>query len=152
MPKKVLIVDDNQDAINILSAIIKKGGYLATVAKDGVEAIQKIKDESPALILLDIMMPKMDGFEVCQTVKSDAETKHIPILMVTAKTDPASRARGLKLGASDYLMKPIHPAETLRKVKEYLDETTPPQSPSGSSPISPLLSLIFWRQWVLDPF
>lgn len=128
MSKKVLIVDDNQDAIHILTAVLKRGGYLVSVAKNGAEAIEKVHQESPALILLDIMMPKMDGFEVCQEIKGSEETRNIPVLMITARKDPESRKRGLEVGASEYLVKPIHPAEVLRKVQEYLgdDRTSPP--------------------------
>lgn len=128
MSKRILIVDDNQDAIHILTAVLKRGGFLVSVAKNGVEAIEKVRQENPALILLDIMMPKMDGFEVCQEVKANQQTRNIPVLMITARKDPESRKRGLEVGASEYLVKPIHPAEVLRKVQEYLgnDHTSPP--------------------------
>lgn len=124
MAKKVLVVDDNQDAVNILVALLKKAGYSVAVAKDGLEAIRMIRDEDPALVLLDIMMPKMDGFEVCQAAKSSTRTKDIPIVMITGKTDNDSRYRALKLGATDYLTKPIHPIEAIRKVKGYLKEVS----------------------------
>ncbi|MDC4226822.1 MAG: response regulator [Candidatus Manganitrophus sp.] len=128
MSKRVLIVDDNQDAIHILSAVLKRGGYAVSVAKNGAEAVEMVRQEHPALILLDIMMPKMDGFEVCQEIKGSPETRNIPILMITARKDPESRKRGLEVGASEYLVKPIHPAEVLRKVQEYLgdDRSSPP--------------------------
>ena len=142
MSKKVLIVDDNQDAIHILTAVLKRGGYLVSVAKNGVEAIEKIRQERPALILLDIMMPRMDGFEVCQEIKGSEETSNIPVLMITARKDPESRKRGLEVGASEYLVKPIHPAEVLRKVQEYLgdDRTSPPSLKSF------LLPFLLFRQ------
>lgn len=128
MSKRVLIVDDNQDAIHILSAVLKRGGYAVSVAKNGAEAVEMVRQDHPALILLDIMMPKMDGFEVCQEIKGSPETRGIPILMITARKDPESRKRGLEVGASEYLVKPIHPAEVLRKVQEYLgdDRSSPP--------------------------
>lgn len=122
MGKKVLVVDDHQDAINILTLILKKGGYDPVSAKDGVEALQKINEENPDLVLLDVMMPKMDGYEVCQAVKANPGSRHIPILMLSAKTDPASKLRGRELGAADYLTKPINPTEILKKVKEYLPD------------------------------
>jgi len=141
MSKKVLIVDDNQDAIHILSAVLKRGGYVVSVAKNGAEAIEKVRQEHPALILLDIMMPKMDGFEVCQEIKRGSETRNIPVLMITARKDPESRKRGLEVGASEYLVKPIHPAEVLRKVQEYLGDepTSSPPSPSLKSFFLPFL-------------
>jgi two-component system alkaline phosphatase synthesis response regulator PhoP len=122
MGKKVLVVDDHQDAINILTMILKKGGYDPLSAKDGVEALQRIDEERPELVLLDVMMPKMDGYEVCQAVKADPKSRHIPILMLSAKTDPASKERGRELGAADYITKPINPTEILKKVKEYLPD------------------------------
>lgn len=139
MSEKILVVDDNLDAIAILEAVLEGAGYPVTSARDGLEAMRKITTEEPALILLDVMMPKMDGYEVCQAVKGDPKLNHIPILMVSARTDPASKERGLNLGAADYLVKPIQPALVLRKVKEHLEERNPPSSPPGVPP----LSLIF---------
>lgn len=141
MSKRVLIVDDNQDAIHILSAVLKRGGYAVSVAKNGAEAVEIVRQENPALILLDVMMPKMDGFEVCQEIKGSEETSGIPILMITARKDPESRKRGLEVGASEYLVKPIHPAEVLRKVQEYLgdDRSSPPSLKSIFLPFLLLL-------------
>lgn len=145
MSKKVLVVDDNQDAINILTAILKKAGYGIVAAMDGQEALQRIENEIPALILLDVMMPKMDGFEVCRAIKSDSKVSHIPILMISAKTDAVSKKRGLDLGAADYLMKPIQPSEILRKVKQYLPDDNDPPSSSPKFPFVP--SNLSFRQW-----
>ncbi|MBI3803273.1 MAG: response regulator [Nitrospirae bacterium] len=131
MPKRVLVVDDNQDAIHILSAVLKKGGYLVSVALNGEEAMEKVRQEHPALILLDIMMPKMDGFEVCKAIKAAVETREIPVLIVTARKDAESRQRGMSVGANEYLVKPIRPAEVLAKVRAYLgggDSSAPPSS------------------------
>lgn len=155
MSKKVLVVDDNQDAINILSAILKKAGYLVGVAKDGQEALQKLNSDIPSLILLDVMMPKMDGYEVCKAIKTNPAVSQIPILMISAKTDGVSQKRGLELGAADYLMKPIQPNEILRKVKQYLgDDTNPPSS--SAPPKSPVIPFIFtfrtWFGFQLVPF
>jgi DNA-binding response OmpR family regulator len=123
MAKEVLVVDDNQDAVNILVRVLEKNGYAVLVARSGEEAIRMTRSEDPGLILLDIMMPGIDGFEVCQAVKSSSKTKHIPIVMVTGKTDFESRFRALRLGAADYLRKPIHPVETVMKVKAYLKQS-----------------------------
>lgn len=144
MSKRVLIVDDNQDAIHILSAVLKRGGYLVSIAKNGAEAVDRVRQEQPSLILLDIMMPKMDGFEVCKEIKGSTETCNIPILMITARKDPESRKRGLQVGASEYLVKPIHPAEVLRKVQEYLgdDQSSPPAAKSF------FLPFLFFRQMI----
>ena len=116
--KKVLVVDDNQDAMNIMASILKIAGYSVITAKDGLEAMHKIQRENPALILLDVTMPEMDGFAVCESVKRNPKFSHIPIFMISANTDPASRKRGLQAGAHDFITKPINPAETLRKIRE----------------------------------
>jgi CheY-like chemotaxis protein len=116
--KKVLVVDDNRDAVSIMTSILKIAGYSVISAKDGLEAMHQIQRENPALILLDITMPEMDGFAVCQAVKMNPKVSHIPIFLISAKTDPASRKRGLQVGAHDFITKPIDPTETLRKIRE----------------------------------
>jgi DNA-binding response OmpR family regulator len=115
--KKALVVDDNQDAVNILTTILNRAGYSVITAKDGLEAMHKIQREDLALVLLDIMMPEMDGFAVCEAVKRDPRLSHIPILMVSAKGDTASIERGLQAGAHDFIPKPIDVTETLRKIR-----------------------------------
>ena len=132
MSDKILIVDDNRDVITILETLLSEAGYPVVSAKDGLEAMQKLTTESPSLILLDVMMPRMDGYEVCQAVKRNPKLNHIPILMVSAKTDPASKERGLNLGAADYLLKPVEPAVVLLEVKRHLENRNPP----SSTPIS----------------
>lgn len=126
LSEKILVVDDNQDAIAILEATLREAGYPVISAKDGLEAMQTILTDDPALILLDVMMPKMDGFEVCRAVKSNPKFSHIPILMVSANAHPASKDRGLNLGAADYLLKPIQPDEVLRKVRKHLKDRNAP--------------------------
>lgn len=144
MSKKILVVDDNQDTLNILAAILKKGGYQVILAKDGLEAIEKVREETPALLLLDIMMPKIDGFGVIQALKQDARFREIPILIVTAKTDPASKTQSLGLGASDYLVKPVNPAEILRKISQYIGGDEPPSSSRFNSFFIPLFAFWHW--------
>jgi CheY-like chemotaxis protein len=117
--KKALVVDDNQDAVNILTTILNRAGYSVITAKDGLEAMHKIQREDLALVLLDIMMPEMDGFAVCEAVKRDPRLSHIPILMVSARGDPASIERGFQAGARDFIAKPIDVAETLRKIRSF---------------------------------
>lgn len=119
--KKVLVVDDNPDAIEIMTAILKTAGYSVITAKDGLEAMHKIQRENPAVILLDITMPELDGFAVCRSVKMNPKFAHIPILMISAKTDTASIQQGLDAGAHDFITKPINPADTLRKIKALSD-------------------------------
>ncbi|MCG3114923.1 MAG: response regulator [Candidatus Manganitrophus sp. SA1] len=119
MSKRILIVDDNQDTIHILTVILNQGGYPTFAARDGVEALQKIQEEAPALVLLDIMMPKLDGFGVMAVMRGDPGMSQIPVLVISAKVDHASKARSMELGAKDYIVKPINPDEILLKVKEH---------------------------------
>ncbi|TAK07060.1 MAG: response regulator transcription factor [Candidatus Manganitrophaceae bacterium] len=122
MSKRILIVDDNPDTIHILTAILNQGGYATFEARDGIEALQKIREEMPALILLDIMMPKLDGFGVMEAMRADPGMNQIPVLIISAKVDPTSKVRSIELGAKDYIVKPINPDEILLKVKEHLPE------------------------------
>jgi CheY-like chemotaxis protein len=117
--KKVLVVDDNKDTISILTTILKIAGCSVITAQNGIEAMQQIQLENPSLVLLDIMMPKMDGFEVCKAVKNNPDLRHIPIVMVSAKRDEASKYRAQRLGADDFINKPILPSEILRKVRNF---------------------------------
>lgn len=142
MARKILVVDDNQDTLNILGAVLRKGGYDTLFAKDGLEAIQKAREASPALILLDIMMPRMDGLEVLRILKGDAAYARTPILVVTAKTDPLSKNQSLELGASDYLIKPIDPGEILRTIKHYIGDDEPPASSSAKPLFISLFTLL----------
>ncbi len=91
-------------------------------AKDGVEAVQKVQEEKPALVLSDIMMPKLDGFGVMEAMRADPGMNQIPVLIISAKVDPTSKARGMELGAKDYIIKPINPGEVLQKVRQHLQD------------------------------
>jgi CheY-like chemotaxis protein len=124
LSKQILIVDDNQDTIHILTVILNQGGYSTFAARDGVEALEKIRKETPALILLDIMMPRLDGFGVMEAIRADPEMSHIPVLVISAKVDQASKTRCMELGAKDYIVKPINPDEILLKVREHCPELT----------------------------
>lgn len=120
MSKRILIVDDDPDSRTILTCILESGGYEVGVANDGFEAIKEIGDHPPDLVLLDVMMPGKNGFEVCEWVKSNPKISHIFIIMISAKSDPISQGRALSLGASDYLTKPINPFEVLDCVIKFL--------------------------------
>lgn len=124
---KILIVDDEKINLRLLGSIVRNSGYEYETAQNGIEAIEKTKEFSPDLILLDIMMPEMDGYEACEKLKKDPKTQHIPVIMVTALGDRDSRIEGLKAGASDFLSKPVDSTElivrtkNLLKVKEFHD-------------------------------
>ncbi|MGA2141433.1 MAG: response regulator, partial [Brevinematales bacterium] len=104
----VMIIDDNPDNLNLLSAILKECGYHIRPAPSGKRALEAVKSEPPDIILLDVMMPDMDGFEVCRTLKSGRKTKDIPIIFLTALDNWQDEGRGLMLGAVDYITKPFN--------------------------------------------
>ena len=116
----ILVVDDTPENIDVLNGILKPE-YKVKVALNGEKALKvAASDNKPDLILLDIMMPGMDGFEVCQRIKSDSDTSHIPIIFVSGAEDSQSKDEGLKLGAVDYIVKPIDPVEVKEKIRKYL--------------------------------
>lgn len=117
----ILIVDDNAHNIQLLGKILSGEGYTLGVAENGKAALAFIEDCQPDLILLDIMMPEMDGYEVCEILKSDTRTKHIPIIFLTAKADEDSIVRGFKAGAIDYVTKPFNSSELLARVKTQIE-------------------------------
>jgi len=105
--------------------ILNQGGYSTFAARDGVEALQKMQEEAPAVVLLDIMMPKLDGFGVLEAMREDPGMSQIPVLVISAKVDRASKTRSIALGARDYIVKPINPDEILIKVREHCPELKP---------------------------
>lgn len=123
MKETILIVDDNLDNVNLLDKILQKSGYRTLKCYNGEEAVKLARQETPDLILLDIMMPIMDGFTACKIIKQEESTKHIPIFMLTAKQEVADKVKGLEIGADDYITKPFHLQELLARVKSRLKLT-----------------------------
>ena len=120
MKEKILLVDDEKDIVKMLDYNLKKEGYKAVSAYDGEKALDSARREIPDLIILDLMLPGMDGLEVCKLLKKEPKTSHIPIIMLTAKTQEADKIVGLELGADDYVTKPFSPRELLARVKAIL--------------------------------
>ncbi|MBQ1688788.1 MAG: response regulator transcription factor [Lachnospiraceae bacterium] len=118
--EKILIADDNEDIIDILSNYIQKEGYEPVVAKDGKQAIAEFEKENPVAILLDIMMPEIDGYEVCRIIRAKS---NIPILLVTARGEDFERVMGLDIGADDYIVKPFSPNEVMARIRAVLRRT-----------------------------
>ena len=104
---KILLVEDEKNIAKVVVYNLEREGYSVAVARDGEEGLAKARKEAPDLILLDLMIPKTDGLEVCRQLKSDPKTARIPIIMLTAKTQEADRVVGLELGADDYVPKPF---------------------------------------------
>lgn len=117
---KILVVDDEPDALEILGFKLKEAGYQPLFAKDGARAIATARAERPALIVLDLMLPEVDGLEVCKILRRDPGTAPIPILMLTARAAEMDRVLGLELGADDYVTKPFSPRELVLRIKKLL--------------------------------
>lgn len=125
MKEKILIVDDEKDIVKMLDYNLKKEGFRTVLAYDGEEALGLAKKERPGLIILDLMLPGIDGLEVCKFLKKDEQTAPIPIIMLTAKTQEADKVVGLELGADDYLTKPFSPRELVARIKALLRRSKP---------------------------
>ena len=120
MKPKILVVDDEPDALEILAFKLKEAGYVPLFAKDGSRALTAAREERPALIVLDLMLPEVDGLEVCKILRRDPMTATIPILMLTAKASEMDRVLGLELGADDYVTKPFSPRELVLRIRKLL--------------------------------
>lgn len=123
--KTVLVIDDEKDLIKLVDHHLSKEGYLVIGAKNGIEGLDIALKHKPDLILLDIMMPKLDGLEVCKRLKAAAETARIPVVMLTAKAQETDKVIGLELGADDYITKPFSPREMVARVKAVLRRSEP---------------------------
>ena len=121
MSKKVLIVDDEKDIVETLKFILESEGLTCMVAYDGEEALNLAKTQNPDLIVLDVMLPKINGYKVCRLLKFDSKYKHIPILMVTARTQEEDKIIGEETGANEYVTKPFDIETITKLVKKYLD-------------------------------
>jgi DNA-binding response OmpR family regulator len=118
--KKILIVDDEPDVASLLNLMLKSKGYETITAGDGQEALEKARREKPDLIVLDIMLPRLDGYKVARMLKFDEKFSHIPIIMVTAKIQEKDKKTGLEMGADAYVTKPFDTAMLLEKINEVL--------------------------------
>lgn len=127
---KVLVVDDESSIVNIISYNLKKEGYDVITAEDGEAGLELALNENPDLILLDIMMPKMDGYEVCRKLR---EKSNVPIIMLTARADEVDKVIGLEMGADDYVTKPFGNRELIARVKAHLRRSSVKDTPAESS-------------------
>jgi diguanylate cyclase (GGDEF)-like protein len=118
--QRILVVDDEEHIRKIIKFQLEKAGYIVDTAVNGVEALKAVEAAHPDLVLLDLMMPKMDGYEVCRQLKSNYQTNHIPIIMVTAKADLENKLQGFEDGANDYIAKPFAVTELLVRVRNVL--------------------------------
>lgn len=118
--KKILIVEDEQDILQLVKHYLEKEGFRAIPAMNGIEALKKVKEDKPDLVVLDLMLPEMDGLEVCKRLRSVPDTAMLPILMLTAKAEESDTIVGLELGADDYVTKPFSPKALVARVKALL--------------------------------
>jgi len=120
--KKILVVDDEADLVETVRFPLEMEGFTVLVSYNGEDALNQARKENPDLILLDLMLPKLDGYKVCRLLKFDERYKHIPILMLTAKTQEKDKLLGKETGADEYITKPFDIDEVMKKVKAYLSK------------------------------
>ena len=138
---KILVVDDEPDAVELIEFNLKANGYEVATAADGEEALQKARAILPNLIILDLMLPEVDGMEVCKILRRDQRTQSIPIIMLTAKAAEIDRVLGLELGADDYVTKPFSPRELVLRVKRLLRSGTTSEEKSDR---------VEWKELLID--
>jgi DNA-binding response OmpR family regulator len=146
----ILVIDDEKDLIELARYNLEKEGYDVIGAKDGKTGLEIATLNSPDLILLDIMMPELDGLEVCKRLRADGRTARTPIIMLTAKAAEADRVVGLEMGADDYVSKPFSPRELVARVKALLRRTAPPEDTSdvlhrGDLVVDPVRHVVTWK-------
>jgi pilus assembly protein CpaE len=135
MPEKILIVDDDLDTLKLVGLILQRHGFQIAAANGGLQALTKVATERPDIILLDLMMPDLDGYEVTRRIRADTTIAHIPIIMFTAKTMLDDKVAGFEAGADDYLTKPTHPSELVAHVKALLSRAGAARA-AATSPIA----------------
>ncbi len=118
--KKILVVEDEKEILDLIQMYLEREGYRTVTAMTGFEALKLIRVEHPNLVILDLMLPEMDGFEVCRHIRSDPASSGTPVIMVTAKAEHADKIVGLELGADDYVTKPFQPRELIARTKALL--------------------------------
>jgi len=148
--EKILVVDDEPEAVELVEFNLKQAGFTVVAAADGSEALKKARALLPSLIVLDLMLPEVDGLEVCKMLRRDPATAEIPIVMLTAKAAEIDRVLGLELGADDYLTKPFSPRELVLRVKNILERGRGGEEASltlkfGHLVIDPPRHLVSWR-------
>jgi pilus assembly protein CpaE len=142
MAAKILVVDDDPNVQRLLQYTLKQEGYEVITAADGAEGFRLWGAENPALILLDVMLPKLDGYQVATKIRQEeGSTGHVPIIMLTAEREVEQKVRGLRAGADDYLIKPFHPAELLARIKSLLARFAPRDALVGRPPLGRVFAL-----------
>ncbi len=136
MKKTILIVDDEKDIVELLAYNLEREGYKIAKAYDGHQALQYIRENKPALVILDLMLPGINGFEICRIIRKKSETENLPLIMLTAKNDSVDKITGLEIGADDYMTKPFDVRELLARVRAVLRRREAPANPAEVDKIS----------------
>lgn len=136
MNKTILIVDDEKDIVELVAYNLGREGYQIAKAYDGHQALQYIRENQPALVILDLMLPGINGFEICRIIRKKPETENLPIIMLTAKSDSVDKIMGLEIGADDYITKPFDVRELLARVRAVLRRWEAPANPGDVDKIS----------------
>jgi two-component system phosphate regulon response regulator PhoB len=131
MKAKILLVDDEPDALEVLGFKLREAGFVPIFARDGARALASARQDHPDLIVLDLMLPEVDGLEVCKILRRDPATAAIPILMLTARAAEMDRVLGLELGADDYVTKPFSPRELVLRIRKLLQRLQAAEEPSA---------------------
>src|SRR5438093_3332659 len=134
--RKILVVEDESDVADLLALNLRKAGFRISTAADGASGLQNARDDRPDFIVLDLMLPKMSGLEVCKILKSDTATAQIPILMLTAKAEEVDRIVGLEFGADDYVTKPFSPREIVLRIRAIFRRGEKPEESLKAGPIA----------------
>lgn len=155
MKPKILVVDDEPEAVDLVEFNLKQAGFNVATAEDGAEALAKARTTSPALIILDLMLPEVSGMDVCKMLRRDPDTAAIPIIMLTARAAEMDRVLGLELGADDYITKPFSPRELVLRVKKILQRGQVPAARPATFHFNELLldaprHLVSWRGKPID--
>jgi DNA-binding response OmpR family regulator len=129
MKAKILLVDDEPDALEVLGYKLREAGFIPLFAKDGTRALAAARNDRPDLIVLDLMLPEVDGLEVCKILRRDPATASLPILMLTARAAEMDRVIGLELGADDYVTKPFSPRELILRIRKLLQRSQSAEEP-----------------------
>ena len=121
MQKKIIIIDDEKDFVDVIKQTLFDEGYSVLTAYDGEEGLDKIRTKAPDLVILDINMPKMDGYAVCREIRQDPLYRNLPIIFLTVRNEKESKIKGMNLGSDEYIIKPFRPKELLLRIKKIFE-------------------------------
>ena len=138
MQRKVLVVEDDPDQLEVIRSTLKGAGFAIGTAANGIDALLKTRSVSPDLIVLDLMLPGLNGFDICESLRQDPSTASVPIIMLTGMHGQFGRFAGLEAGASEFLYKPFNPDELIAKVEELLSQSASPKAPKKSKTKEPI--------------